>query len=89
MKSLVIMLMLILTLTLCGCANMSDTQQRTLSGGAMGTAAGAAVGAIAGHTLWGAAIGAVAGTAGGYLYDKDQKSKDAAYQKGYADGKNK
>lgn len=89
MKSLVIVLMLILTLTLCGCAGMSDTQERTLSGGAMGAAAGTAIGAIAGHTLWGAAIGAVAGTAGGYLYDKDQKSKDAAYQKGYTDGQNK
>ena len=48
-------------------------QQRTLSGAAIGTGVGAV-------------IGAVAGTAGGYLYDKDQKSKDAAYQKGYAAG---
>ncbi|RLB69346.1 MAG: hypothetical protein DRH07_10905 [Deltaproteobacteria bacterium] len=89
MKNLVIVLVLVLTLGMAGCAGMSDTQQRTLSGGAIGAGTGAVVGAIAGHTLWGAAIGAVAGTAGGYLYDKDQKSKDAAYQKGYADGQQK
>jgi len=32
---------------------MSNTEQRTLSGGAIGTGAGAIVGAIAGHTVWG------------------------------------
>ena len=89
MKNLVIVLVLVLILGMAGCAGMSDTQQRTLSGGAIGTGAGAVVGAIAGHTLWGAAIGVVAGTAGGYLYDKDQKSKDAAYNKGYTDGQQK
>jgi len=89
MKNLVIVLVLVLTLGMAGCAGMSDTQQRTLSGGAIGAGAGAVVGAIAGHTLWGAAIGAVAGTAGGYLYDKDQKSKDAAYNKGYEAGQKK
>jgi hypothetical protein len=31
----------------------------------------------------------VAGSAGGYLYDKDQKSKEAAYQKGYEAGQQK
>lgn len=86
MKYLVIILMLILTLGLSGCAGMSDTEQRTLSGGAIGTGVGAVVGAISGHTVWGAAIGAVAGSAGGYLYDKDQKSKEASYQKGYEAG---
>ena len=39
---------------------MSDVEQRTLSGGAIGACAGAIVGAIAGHTAWGAAIGAPA-----------------------------
>ena len=66
-------------LATAGCAGMSDTQQRTLSGAAIGTA----VGAVAGETVWGAAIGA----AGGYLYDQNVKSKERAYQKGYEAGK--
>ena len=82
MKKLTIILILIVSLTVFGCAGMSDTQQRTLSGGAIGTGAGAIVGAIAGHTAWGAAIGAATGAAGGYLYDHYEKSKEAEYQKG-------
>ena len=39
MKKLSIILPLIVFLTLGGCAGMSDTQQRTLSGAAIGTAA--------------------------------------------------
>ena len=39
---------------LTGCAGMSDTQQRTLSGGAIGAAAGAGITAIAGgDAIWG------------------------------------
>jgi osmotically inducible lipoprotein OsmB len=85
MKNLTIALMLIFTLGLFGCAGMSDTQQRTLSGSGIGALAGTAIGAISGHAGWGAAIGAVAGAGGGFLYDKNEKSKDAAYQKGYED----
>jgi osmotically inducible lipoprotein OsmB len=89
MKNLVIVLMLIFTLGLFGCAGMSDTEQRTLSGAAIGTAAGTVIGAISGHAGWGAAIGAAAGAGGGFLYDKNEKSKDAAYQKGYEDAQKK
>jgi osmotically inducible lipoprotein OsmB len=89
MKNLVIVLMLIFTLGLFGCAGMSDTEQRTLSGAAIGTAAGAVIGAISGNAGWGAAIGAAAGAGGGYLYDKNEKSKEAAYQKGYEDAQRK
>jgi hypothetical protein len=53
----------------------------------MGAAAGTVVGAIAGDAGWGAAIGAAAGAAGGYLYDRDQKAKEAAYNRGYQQGK--
>jgi osmotically inducible lipoprotein OsmB len=89
MKNIAIVSLLILTLGLFGCAGMSDTEQRSLSGAAIGTAAGAAIGAISGHAGWGAAIGAATGAGGGYLYDKDQKSKEAAYQKGYEEGQHK
>jgi osmotically inducible lipoprotein OsmB len=81
--------MLIFTLGLFGCSGMSDTQQRSLSGAGIGAVAGTAIGAISGHAAWGAAIGAAAGAGGGYLYDKNEKSKDAAYQKGYEEGQKK
>lgn len=85
MKNLVIVFMLIFTLVLFGCSGMSDTEQRTLSGAGIGAVAGAAIGAISGHAGLGTAVGAAAGAGGGYLYDKNEKSKDAAYQKGYED----
>jgi osmotically inducible lipoprotein OsmB len=58
-----------------GCANMTSTQQRTLSGGAIGAASGAALGALSGNAGAGAAIGGAAGAAGGYLYEKDQQRR--------------
>ncbi|MEN8690045.1 MAG: YMGG-like glycine zipper-containing protein [Desulfobacterales bacterium] len=86
MKKLTIVIILVISLAFVGCAGMSDTEQRTLSGTAIGAGAGTVVGAIAGNAGWGAAIGAAAGAAGGYLYDRDQKSKEAAYQRGYQEG---
>jgi osmotically inducible lipoprotein OsmB len=72
---------------LTGCAGMSDTQQRTLSGGAGGAAGGALIGALAGSTAWGAAIGGAAGLAGGYIWDQHKQSEQRAYQQGVAAGK--
>jgi uncharacterized membrane protein len=60
---------------LTGCAGMTDTQQRTLSGAAMGAAGGAAIGAISGEAGWGAVIGTGVGAAGGYLYDRNQRPR--------------
>jgi hypothetical protein len=76
MKKLFVVIILVIGLALAGCSGMSDTEQRTLSGGAIGAGAGAAVGAAAGNTGLGAVIGAGAGVAGGYLYDQHQKSKE-------------
>jgi uncharacterized membrane protein len=59
-----------------GCANMSSGEQRTLSGAAIGTAAGALIGGLAtGRPLRGAAIGAAAGAAGGGLYDRHEQAQ--------------
>lgn len=56
---------------LLGCSGMSNTQQKMLSGGAIGAAAGAGITAIAGgNPIWGAIGGAAVGTAGGYLMSK-------------------
>ena len=75
------------TLFLGGCANMSATEQRVVTGGAMGAAGGALIGAMAGNAGMGAAIGGLTGAAGGYVYDRHEKSKQAAYEQGVRDGK--
>jgi osmotically inducible lipoprotein OsmB len=58
-----------------GCSSMSYTEQRVLSGGAIGAGGGAIIGAAAGSAAAGAAIGGGAGLLGGYLYDQYQKSQ--------------
>ncbi|MDO8695038.1 MAG: glycine zipper domain-containing protein [Sheuella sp.] len=74
MKKLLLILPVCAALTMTGCSNMNTTQQRELSGGAIGAAAGAGITAIAGgNPIWGAIGGAAAGVLGGYLYDKNQK----------------
>ncbi len=54
----------LLTVFTLGCAGMTPTQQRALSGGAIGAAGGAALGAITGGS---AAVGAAVGGAAGAL----------------------
>ncbi len=49
-------------LSLAGCSNMTTTQQRALSGGALGAVGGVAISAIAGGPLW---LGGLLGGAGG------------------------
>jgi hypothetical protein len=64
---------------------MTDTQQRTVTGGAGGAAAGAVIGAIAGNAGLGAAIGGAAGLTGGFLYGKHEESEQRAYEQGRRD----
>lgn len=53
---------------LAACEGMNRTQQRALSGGAIGAAGGAAIGAIAGGSIvTGAVVGGAAGAAAGAL----------------------
>ena len=67
-----------------GCSNMSNTEQRTLSGASIGAAAGAVGTAIFhGNPIW----GAVGGAASGYVYDAYEKEKQAQYNQGYQAGK--
>jgi hypothetical protein len=70
-----------------GCAGMSETEQRTLTGATGGAGVGAILGAIGGNAALGAAAGALAGTAGGYLYDQHKKTEEAAYRQGQQDAK--
>ncbi len=69
-----IVAILLVVFLLAGCAGMTPTQQRVLSGGAIGAGAGALIGGVAGGSPGvGAAVGAGAGALGGYLYDRSQR----------------
>jgi osmotically inducible lipoprotein OsmB len=71
---------------LSGCANMSSTEQRAVSGTGIGAAGGAVIGALAGNAALGAGIGAAAGLASGLLVDQVKKSEAASYRSGYEAG---
>jgi osmotically inducible lipoprotein OsmB len=74
MKKIVVLVVLC-AFVLGGCAGMSYTEQRVLSGGAIGASSGAVIGWAAGSPAVGAAVGGVAGLAGGFIYDRYEKSK--------------
>ena len=59
-----------------GCAGMSNTQQKTLSGGAIGAAGGAVLGAVVGgNPAVGAAVGGAAGAATGYIIGEHDRGR--------------
>lgn len=63
-------------ITLSACSNMNRTQQRALSGGAIGAGAGAGVTALTGGCVsCGAVVGGVVGTGAGLIYDQMEKDK--------------
>ena len=74
--------------TLAGCANMSETQRTTATGGAIGAVAGAAIGAATGGSGKGAAAGAVIGGAlgagGGYLWSQRMAEQKATMEQATA-----
>lgn len=80
---------LAVVLLLNGCAGMSDTERRTVQGGAIGAASGAVIGSFSGNAGKGALIGTGVGVVGGYLFDQHKKSEEDAYRRGYRDGKSK
>jgi hypothetical protein len=59
-------------LAAAGCANMSNTEQRVVSGAAIGAATGASIGVVAGGLGigTGALIGAGVGAAAGFIVDE-------------------
>ena len=76
-----------LALPVIACADMTPTQQRALTGTAIGAGGGAAIGAIAGNAGLGAGIGAGAGLLGGLLVDQSRRAQDRAFHEGYAAGR--
>ena len=66
---------------------MTPTQQRALTGTAIGAGGGAVIGAIGGNAGLGAGIGAGAGLLGGLLVDRSRQAQDQAFQAGVAAGR--
>lgn len=84
MRSRLAILTMATALGVSGCASMTTTEQRTLSGAAIGALGGAAIAAVsAGSVATGAAIGTGVGAAAGYIYsrmrDGDSAAKKTAY----------
>src|SRR5258708_33537224 len=71
---------MVVAVGLGGCANMTTTEQRTLSGAGIGALGGAAIAAVADSSVaTGALIGAGGGARAGYLYSRVQNERHAAY----------
>lgn len=70
-----LVLVLAASLLVGACSGMTPTQQRVLSGGAIGAGSGALIGWAAGSPAAGAAIGGGAGLLGGFIYDQYEKSR--------------
>ena len=84
-RNAVLLINVAFIVVLSGCAGMSETQQRTLSGSVLGAGAGGIIGAVAGEAGWGALIGGATGAAGGFLYGKHKESEEEAYERGRLD----
>jgi hypothetical protein len=82
-----LLLLAAIALPVAACADMTPTQQRALTGTAIGAGGGAAIGAIAGNAGLGAGIGAGAGLLGGLLFDQSRQAQDRAFQQGVAAGR--
>jgi hypothetical protein len=81
-----ILLLTAAVLSAAACADMTPTQQRALTGTAIGAGGGAVIGAIGGNAGLGAAAGAGAGLLGGLLVDRSMQAQDRAFQQGFAAG---
>jgi osmotically inducible lipoprotein OsmB len=74
MKSILVPVLAVALLGTSTCSNMNSTEQRTLSGGAIGAASGTVITAITGGCIWcGAAIGGAVGAGAGFVYDQVKK----------------
>jgi len=81
-----LLLLVAIALPAAACADMTPTQQRAVTGTAIGAGGGAVIGAIGGNAGLGAAAGAGAGLLGGLLVDRSRQAQDAAFQQGFVAG---
>jgi len=77
---------IVVSAMLAGCADMSQTQQRALTGSVGGAAAGGLIGAAAGNAGMGAAVGAGLGLTGGFLLGRHNEAVNRAYEQGRTSG---
>jgi hypothetical protein len=82
-----LLLVVAVALPAAGCADLSPTQQRALTGTAGGAGIGAVAGAIGGNAGLGAAVGAGAGLLGGLIFDQHKRAEERAFQQGQAAGR--
>jgi hypothetical protein len=82
-----LLLLAAVALPVAACADMTPTQQRALTGTAIGAGGGAVIGAIGGNAGLGAGIGAGAGLLGGLLVDRSRQAQDQAFQAGVTAGR--
>ncbi len=76
MKKLGYLLTVLALASSMGCANMTPTQQSTLSGAAIGAAGGAAIGGLTGGDAGvGALIGGAAGAMVGNIHGRNQEEE--------------
>lgn len=87
MRKTLLVTLLVICMASVGYAAMTNTQQRALTGGAVGAAGGAVVGAIAGNAALGAVIGGAAGGTGGFLYGRHVESNQRAFNRGVQAGR--
>ena len=81
------LLLAALALPVAACADMTPTQQRALTGTAIGAGGGAILGAIGGNAGLGAAAGAGAGLLGLIEEKPAEQAQDRAFQQGVAAGR--
>ena len=75
MKRILIPVAALALLGTAACSNMDQTQERMLSGAAIGTGVGVVGTALTGGCIWcGAVIGGAVGTGAGYLLDQADKA---------------
>lgn len=75
-KNIVMALAVTAALGLGACSNMNNTQQRALSGAAIGAGAGAVGTAVTGGCVTcGAVVGGAVGTGAGLVYDHLERNK--------------
>ncbi len=72
MRKIPIAVVVVSLLAVTGCANLDNTEQRVISGAAIGAATGASIGVVAGGLGigTGALIGAGVGAVGGLIVDE-------------------
>lgn len=74
MKQITVGFIILVIVSTFGCSGMSNTQQKTLSGGAIGAGGGAVLGAVTGGSpVVGAIVGGGIGAATGYIIGEGER----------------